>query len=148
MTTINTYLTFKGNCEEAFLFYKKTFGGEFTHIGRFKEMPADDPDCQVEEEDHDKIMHVSLPIGNTVLMGSDAVGAWGKAVIIGSNFSVSIHTDSIEEADRLFNILATNGKEVLPMNQTFWGSYFGMLTDQFGIQWMVSFDTGKTGAKN
>lgn len=140
MTTINTYLTFKGNCEEAFNFYKSAFGGEFAFVGRFKDMPQDDPNCQVDKSELNNIMHISYPIGNTMLMGSDAGGEWAKGITEGNNFSVSINTDSQEEADRLFNALSTNGKVTMPMNKTFWDSYFGMFTDQFGIQWMVSFD--------
>jgi len=140
MTTINVYLTFNGNCEEAFYFYKSVFGGEFTHIGKFKDMP-ENPKFPVAESDKEKIMHVSLPIGNTVLMGSDTGGEWSTGFTQGNNFSVSINTDNKDEADRLFNKLSEGGKITMPMNKTFWGSYFGMFTDQFGIQWMVSFGT-------
>ena len=139
MTTINTYLTFKGNCEEAFNFYKAAFGGEFTHVGRFNDMPQD-PNFQLDSSDQNNIMHISYPIGNTTLMGSDTSGEWVKGFTEGNNFSVSINTDSKDEADRLFNALSENGKVTMPMNKTFWNSYFGMFTDQFGIQWMVSFD--------
>lgn len=140
MTTINTYLSFKGNCEEAFNFYKAAFGGEFAHVGRFKDMPQDDPTCKVDKSELNNIMHISFPIGNTVLMGSDSGGEWASQIKVGNNFSVSINTDSVAEADRLFNTLSANGKVIMPMNKTFWDSYFGMFTDQFGIQWMVSFD--------
>jgi len=140
MTTVNTYLSFKGNCEEAFNFYKAIFGGDFSFIARFKDMPKDDPNCVVDEADYEKIMHLTLPIGNTVLMGSDSVGEWSKGFTQGNNFSVSINTDSKEEANRLFNGLSQGGNVMMPMNTTFWGSYFGMFTDQFGIQGMVSFE--------
>jgi PhnB protein len=140
MITINTYLTFNGNCEEAFNFYKSVFGGEFAHVGRFSEMP-DDPRFPIAEEDKNKIMHMSYPINKeAVIMGSDTGGEWASHFSQGNNFSLSINTDSQEEADRLFNSLSVNGKVIMPMNKTFWGSYFGMFTDQFGIQWMVSFD--------
>jgi len=139
MTRINTYLTFNGNCEEAFNFYKSVFGGEFEFIGRFKDMP-DNPEFPVAETDVEKIMHITLPIGNSVLMGSDTGGEWAKGFKQGNNFSVSINTDTKEEADRLFNELSQNGSVIMPMEKTFWDSYFGMFTDQFGIQWMVSFD--------
>tara|TARA_R110002096_G_scaffold372019_1_gene565523 strand:+ start:1109 stop:1552 length:444 start_codon:yes stop_codon:yes gene_type:complete len=139
MATINTYLTFKGNCETAFNFYKKAFKSEFTHMGRFKEMPPEE-NFKVTEADMNKVMHVSLPIGNTILMGSDTAGEWAKQLKQGNNFSVSINADSREEADRLFQELSENGRITMPMNKTFWESYFGMFTDQFGIQWMVSFD--------
>jgi len=140
MTTINTYLTFNGNCEEAFNFYKSIFGVEFGHIGRFGEMP-ESPEFPVAEEDKDKVMHVSLPISEkSVLMGSDTGGEWASSYKQGNNFSISINTDNQEEADRLFNDLSQGGHVIMPMNKTFWGSYFGMFTDKFGIQWMVSFD--------
>lgn len=139
MTTINTYLTFNGNCENAFDFYKSVFGGDYTHIGKFKDMP-EDPKFPVAESDKEKIMHVSLPIGNTVLMGSDTGGEWSANFIQGNNFSVSINTESKQEADRLYEHLSKGGKIIMPMNKTFWDSYFGMFTDKFGIQWMVSFD--------
>lgn len=139
MTTINTYLTFNGNCEEAFNFYKSVFGGDFAHFGKFKDMP-ENPQHPISESDKEKVMHVSFPIGNTVLMGSDTGGEWSPNFTQGNNFSVSINTDNKEEADRLFDQLTKGGKITMPMNKTFWDSYFGMFTDQFGIQWMVSFD--------
>ena len=145
MTTINTYLTFNGNCEEAFNFYKSVFGGEFEHIGKFKDMP-ENPKFPVSESDKEKVMHISFPIGNTMLMGSDTGGDWSANFKQGNNFSVSINTENKNEADRLFNELSEGGKIMMPMNKTFWDSYFGMFTDKFGIQWMVSFyenDKGK-----
>jgi len=145
MTTINTYLTFNGNCEEAFNFYKSVFGGEFEHIGKFKDMP-ENPKFPVSESDKEKVMHISFPIGNTMLMGSDTGGEWSANFKQGNNFSVSINTENKNEADRLFNELSEGGKIMMPMNKTFWNSYFGMFTDKFGIQWMVSFyenDKGK-----
>jgi len=143
MTTINTYLTFNGNCLQAFTFYQSVFGGEFAHVGKYDEMP-DDPRYPVTDSDKDRIMHISLPISKeTVLMGSDAGGEWAKEFHQGNNFSVSIHTDSQAEADRLFEGLSQYGKVVMQLNETFWGSYFGMLTDQFGIQWMVSAPSKK-----
>jgi len=138
MATINPYLTFEGNCEEAFNFYRTVFGGEFTYLGRFHEMPDE---FDIPEGQEDYVMHVSLPIGDeTVLMGSDTSEAFGDPVKKGNNFSISVNTDSREEADRFFNGLSENGGIIMPMNETFWGSYFGMLTDKFGIQWMVSFE--------
>jgi len=140
MIKINTYLNFNGNCEEAFNFYKSVFGSEFAHIGKFKDMP-ENPDFPIAEADKEKIMHVSLPISKeSVLMGSDIGGEWASSYTKGNNFSISISTDSKEEADRIFKDLSENGKIIMPMDKTFWDSYFGMFTDQFGIQWMVSFD--------
>jgi len=142
MTTVNTYLTFNGNCEKAFNFYKSAFGTEIEHISKFKDMPPS-PEFEVLEDDKEKVMHVSLPVGNTVLMGSDTSGEWVKNFKQGNNFSVSINTDSKDEADRLFKVLSENGQVMMSMEKTFWGSYFGMFTDQFGIQWMVSFSEEK-----
>ncbi len=138
MTTVNPYLNFEGRCEEAFHFYKSVFGGDFAFVGRYSEMPSDQP---LPESDQQKIMHISLPIGSgTVLMGADAAGDWGGKTIVGSNISLSINTESQAEADRIFNGLSTGGTVTLPLNKTFWGAYFGMFTDKFGIHWMVNYD--------
>ncbi len=138
MATVNVYLSFNGNCEEAFNFYKSAFGGEFPYVGRFKDMPADGGE-PVDEEYGEKIMHISLPISNeTVLMGSDVGGEWSPQFVQGNNFSLSIGADSKEEAERLFSELSADGQVVMPLNTTFWGEYFGMFTDKFGINWMVS----------
>lgn len=139
MATTNTYLNFNGNCEEAFNFYKSVFGGEFNYLGRFGDMP-DDGNNKIPEADKNKIMHVSLPIGTSVLMGSDTGGEWAPSFIQGNNFSISINADTKEEADRIFNGLAQGGKITMPLNNTFWGDYFGMLTDKFGVNWMMSFN--------
>lgn len=141
MTSVNPYLTFKGNCEEAFTFYKSVFGGEFPYIGKFKDMPPAEGSEPLSEEDGEKIMHVSLPISKeTILMGSDTVGSYCAAVTFGNNFSISINADSTEEADKLFNGLSAGGQVTMPMNKTFWGAYFGMFVDKFGISWMVNYD--------
>ena len=139
MATANVYLNFNGNCEEAFNFYKIVFGNEFTYIGRFGEMPESE-DYKVQEESKNKIMHVSLPIGKSILMGSDTGGDWAPSFLQGNNFSISITGDSKDEADKLFNALAQDGKITMPLDHTFWGDYFGMLTDKFGINWMMSFN--------
>lgn len=144
MASINPYLTFAGNCEEAFNFYKSVFGSEFAYKGRFNEMPPMDSgeDCgPMSDEDGNKIMHVSLPISKeTTLMGSDSLASWGQVTVQGSNFAVSINTNSTEEADRLFTGLSADGQITMPLQKTFWGAYFGMFTDKFGIHWMVNFD--------
>jgi len=143
MATANVYLTFNGNCEDAFNFYKSVLGGEFTYMGRFKEMPAEGGK-PLPPEDADKIMHVSLPVSKeTILMGSDTGGEWAPHFKQGNNFSISLTAGSKEEADRLFNGLSGGGMVTMPMNQTFWGDYFGMFTDKFGINWMMSFNAGQ-----
>jgi PhnB protein len=139
MTAINIYLNFNGNCEEAFNFYKSIFGGEFTHMGRFEEMPESD-NYKVSEADKNKIMHVELPIGTSVLMGSDIGGDWATKFVQGNNFSVSITPNSKQEADTLFHALSKDGHITTPIQSTFWGAYFGMFTDKFGINWIVNFE--------
>lgn len=137
MISMNPYLNFPGNTEEAFMFYKSVFGGEFLSLQRFKEMSESD----IPPEDQDKIMHISLPLGNqTILMGTDALESMGHSLKIGNNFSISINTDSEQEADKIYNSLSAGGATTMPLQKTFWGAYFGMLTDKFGIQWMVSYE--------
>jgi PhnB protein len=137
MTAVNPYLNFSGNCEEAFNFYRSVFGGEFSTQMRFKEVP---PEAQMHATEGEKIMHVALPIGpGTVLMGSDRPAAMGP-VTTGDNSSLSITTDSEAEATRIFDGLSAGGQVTMPLEKTFWGSYFGMFTDRFGVQWMVSYD--------
>jgi PhnB protein len=141
MAVINPYLIFNGNCEEAFLFYQSIFGTEFSFAGKFHDMPDDAAGIEyISEEDKNRIMHICLPIGkDSVLMGSDSNAASGM-VAFGANISISINADSKEEADKLFIGLSAGGNPSMPMAQTFWGAYFGMLVDKFGIHWMVNFD--------
>jgi PhnB protein len=140
MTSVNVYLTFNGNCMEAFDFYKSVFGGDYANISRYKDMPAQEGHTPSQEEGN-KIMHVSLPISQeTMIMGSDTGGEWASHFALGNNFSISISTDSRENADRLFNGLSAGGSVTMPMEKTFWGDYFGMFTDKFGVNWMVSFN--------
>ena len=142
MTTVNTYLNFNGNCEEAFNFYKSVFGGEFLYLGRFSEMPVQEGVPPFPKELDNKIMHVYFPISKeTALFGSDVGGEWASTFSQGNNFSISIHADSREEAERLFYGLSAGGKVSMPLADTFWGDYFGTFTDRFGINWMISFTT-------
>ena len=141
MATVNVYLTFEGNCEEAFNFYQSVFGGEFPYMGYFKDMPSDGKGAPMSEKDGNRIMHVTLPISKeTCLMGSDIIDISGVKIIQGNNYSVSINAESKAEADKLFNGLSAGGKVIMPMEKTFWGAYFGMFADKFGINWMVNFD--------
>jgi PhnB protein len=138
MAAINPYVTYLGNCEEAFNLYKSVFGGEFTYVGRYNEMP---PEMGTSPDDANKIMHISLPISSeTILMGCDAAGPFGAGTKVGNNISLSINANSREEADRLFNGLSAGGNVTMPMNKTFWGAYFGMFVDRFGIAWMINYD--------
>ena len=147
MATINTYLNFKGNTEEAFNFYKSVFGGEFSALMRFRDVPPSEgcPDMQISENELDKIMHIALPIGSNgdVLMASDVPESFGERFTPGNNFAISFSAADREEADRIFGKLAEDGKVEMPLADTFWGDYFGMLRDKFGIQWMVSFNPNR-----
>ncbi|HRV93300.1 MAG TPA: VOC family protein [Anaerolineae bacterium] len=142
MKAVNPYLNFSGNCEEAFNFYKSVFGGEFVMLMRFKDVPAEEMDTehQLPDSEGEKIMHVSLPVAQgTILMGSDVPSAMGT-INFGNSFSIAISTDSEAEADAVFDGLSAGGQITMPLDKTFWGAYFGMLTDKFGVQWMVSYD--------
>jgi PhnB protein len=142
MKIINPYLTFSDKCEEAFNFYKSVFGGEFTDVNRFKDIPSE-AGPPIPENEGNKIMHISLPLGKeTILMGSDSPDSMGP-VTQGNNFSISVSADSEKEADKLFNGLSNGGKITMPIQKTFWNAYFGMLTDKYGVNWMVSYDYGQ-----
>ncbi|WP_413670169.1 VOC family protein [Mucilaginibacter sp. Mucisp86] len=139
MATTSTYLTFDGLCEEAFAVYKATFGGEFTQLSRFNTIPPSEG-YVVSQSDQHKILHIALPIGNTVLMGCDAGDEYGDSLVQGNNFAVSVSTNSKAEAQTIFDKLSQYGQVSQPLADTFWGAYFGAVIDQFGINWRISFD--------
>lgn len=139
MAQVNPYLIFNGDCEAAFLLYKSVFGGEFPYMGKFGDMPPAEGQPELPEEEKNRVMHVTLPIGNTILMGSDTNSQSGD-VKMGENVSISINVDSRAEADSIFTGLTDGGVVKMPMTDTFWGAYFGMLVDKFGIHWMINFD--------
>lgn len=141
MTKVNAYLNFAGNAEEAFDFYKKVFGGEFSSAVRFKDFPMEG--VTVPKEDEEKMMHISLPItDDAVLMASDSVEAFGQKLVQGNNVYISLHPTSKEEADRLFNALSEGGEVEMPIADQSWGDYYGSLKDRFGVQWMVNYHEG------
>jgi len=136
MTTLNPYIYFNGNCEEAFNFYKSVFKKEFTYVGRYKDVPK--KDRHIFQEADEKIMHVALPISTeTILMGADNIEV-NRETMRNSSFSLIFYTDSKEEADRLFTELSERGQIKVPMNMTFWGSYYGLCIDKFGISWKIT----------
>lgn len=140
MATINPYLTFDGQCEEAFNFYKSVFGGEFTYLSKFGEMPPVEGMPSLSDEVKNRILHISLRVSpSTILMGSDFIPGMQDQVV-GNNISISIDTKSESEAEGIFNGLARRAKVTMPLENTFWGAYFGMLTDDFGVNWMVNYD--------
>lgn len=142
-TAIQPYLTFNGCCEEAFNFYKSVFGGDFSYIGRFGEMPPQEGQPAIPAEYTNRIMHVALPIHNDfALFGSDNMegSCGGPGLIVGNNISLSLQVETKEEADKVFSALSKDGTVTMPMEVTFWNAYFGMFTDKFGINWMINVD--------
>ncbi|RYD58589.1 MAG: VOC family protein [Sphingobacteriales bacterium] len=138
MPFINPYLNFMGNTEQAFNFYRSVFGGEFLSLQRFKDTPEAD---KLPAEDQDKIMHIALPIGNgDILMATDALESMGQRLNKGNNFYIAVNAVSKEEADHLYRGLSEDGSIEMPIQHAFWGAYFGMFSDKFGVQWMISFD--------
>lgn len=143
MATINPYLNFSGNTEEVFNFYKSVFGGEFSAFLRFGDVPLEAvcEGMEIAETDREKVMHVALPIGDgTVLMGTDSLESMGQTLTDGNNFSLAVSAESKEDADRLFGSLSEGGKVEMPLAEAFWGAYFGMFEDRFGVRWMVNYD--------
>ncbi|RJR27891.1 VOC family protein [candidate division WWE3 bacterium] len=137
MLKINPYLNFNGNTEEAFNFYKSVFGGEFSSLMRYKDMPQGEEKMPGDEAE--RIMHISLPIGNNaVLMGSDISEARGMTLVVGNNNYISLAPDSVEEGQRLFNELSAGGKIEMPFAKMFWGDYFASFADKYGVLWMVN----------
>ncbi len=145
MASINPYINFNGNAEEAFMFYKSVFGGEFAKIIRLKDLSI--PEFPIAENDANKIMHIALPIGKNMLMANDVPESMGRTNENENRSKISISAESKEEADKLFNGLSAGGKIEMPIADSPWGSYFGMFRDKFGIEWMVDFDPKYNGQK-
>lgn len=141
MAQINPYLTFNGNCEEAFNFYKSIFGGEFNRIMRFKDMPEEQI-ANIDESYHNKISNIALPINEQcTLMGSDANPTMADKVPFGKNITLSAHAETKEQADNFFSELSEKGTVFVPISDMPWGAYFGMCEDKYGMNWMVNFET-------
>jgi PhnB protein len=137
MKSVNPYLNFPGTTEQAFAFYRSVFGGEFMTLMRFGESPMA---AQVPAGDKNKIMHVSLPLpSGGVLMASDACEGFGPKLTAGNNFTIQIECDGEAEASKLFAGLSAGGAVGMPLQKTFWGAFFGMCTDRFGVQWMLNY---------
>lgn len=136
---LNVYLNFDGSCREAFEFYRSAFGGEFQALATFGDGPGD---MQIPEAMKQRIMHVSLPVGASTLMGSDmAPGAGDHRV--GNNFSISVSPDGRAEADALFAKISAGGEVIMPLQETFWGAYFGSCRDRFDVNWMFNVELGQ-----
>ena len=145
MAYVSTYLNFTDRTEEAFDFYRSVFGGEFEGpVSRFGDVPASLDMPPLSEEDKNLVMYVCLPIlGGHKLMGTDAPASMGFAVVPGNNFHVSLHPDTRKEADRIFGGLSQGGTVDMPLQEMFWGAYYGSLTDKFGTKWMVNCEESK-----
>ena len=143
MAQINPYINFNGNAEEAFTFYKSVFGGEFAKIMRFKNLAS--ADFPVAEKEANKIMHIALPIGKSVLMANDVPEILGVVNENENRSKIVISAESKEEADKLFNGLSAGGQIEMPIDNSPWGSYFGMFRDKYGIEWMIDFDPNYKG---
>jgi PhnB protein len=144
MITLNPYLVFKDNCEDAFNFYKVVFDGNILFMGRYKDVPQADKRLFPNSSD-EKIMHATLQINaETILMGNDSIKVYEQPKsTCENNFYLYISTGNEEEAYRIFNDLSTEGKVIMPIAKTFWSTHFGMVTDKFGIRWKITFDPGK-----
>lgn len=138
MASINPHINFNGNAEEAFHFYKSVFGGNFTKITRLKELAS--PEFPVEEKDANKIMYIALPIGKNLLIGNDVPSFLGSVNENENRSKISISAESREEAGKLFNGLSEGGAVEAPIDDSPWGTYFGMFRDKFGIEWIVEFN--------
>lgn len=142
MLKLNTYLTFDGNTEEAMRFYQSVFGGEFTHIMRYKDMPQDvsTSDDVDSDEMAEKIMHMQLAINeNMTLMANDCCGVEGP-LVKGNQYAICITPDSEQEAKRLYKSLSEGGEVQMPLEEQFWGSLFGMVKDKYEIDWLIDYD--------
>lgn len=145
MPKLNPYLNYDGKAEEAFIFYQSVFGGEF--VGGVMKMGNAPGTENLSDEDKNRVMHIALPIGNDLLMASDIVPSMGQKLNQGNGNYISIFPESREEADRIFNTLSVGGEVEMPMEDQFWGDYFGSFKDKFGVFWMVNFskDSGYEG---
>ena len=138
MPQINPSINFNGNAEEAFTFYKSVFGGEFSKLIRMNHLES--PEFPIAENDANKILHIALPIGKNVLIGNDVPEWMGQTNENENRSKIVVNADSKEEADLIFNGLSSDGQVEFPIDNSPWGTYFGMLRDKFGIEWMVECD--------
>lgn len=138
MAVLNLHINFNGNAEEAFNFYKSVFGGKFTKIMRFKDLAG--PEFPISEKEADKIMYIALPIGKNRLIANDVPEFMGKTNENEHRSKISISAESKDEADQLFKGLSAGGQVEMPMDNSPWGTYFGMFRDKYGIEWIIDFD--------
>lgn len=137
MAVMNFHINFNGNAEEAFMFYKSVFGGEFTKVLRFKDLSS--PEFPVAEKEVNKFMHIALPIGNNFLIANDVPEMMGRTSENENRSKISISAQSREEAQILFNGLSKDGNVEFPLGDSPWGTYFGMFRDKYGIEWIIEY---------
>ncbi len=137
MTSINPYINFNGNAEEAFNFYESVFGGKFGQIVRFKDIAT--AEFPVTPDEAEKIMRITLPIGPNVLIANDVPAAMGKVSENENRSKIAVMVDSKEEVERIFNKLSAGGTAEMPIGESPWGSHFAMFRDKYGIEWTVEF---------
>lgn len=140
MPSLSIYLIFQGNTEQAFNFYKSVFGGEFLQVQRFGDMPDSD---QIPADEKNKTMHIGLAVGNTFIMGTDALESMGQKVTFGNNSYITITPETKDEAERFYQALSEGGKIEMELQDTFWGAYYASFSDKFGLQWMINYDYPK-----
>jgi PhnB protein len=141
MKNVDFYLHFNGNCEKAMNFYKSIFGGDFVSVQRYGDVPGSE---KMSDEDRGKMIHMSLKLSeHSTLMGSDVVTKMVDSVSQGNNYHICLQVSNDREADKVFAALSGNGVIEMPMNKTFWGAYFGMCIDKFGVQWMINYAEAK-----
>lgn len=138
MTTVQPWINFNGNAYEAFTFYKSIFGGEFTKVLRLKDLAG--PEFPVAEADADTIMQIILPIGgSTVLVGNDVPSFMGKVSENENRSKIYLKVDSKDDAEKVFSRLSSDAQVEAPLGDSPWGTYFAMLRDKYGIEWMVEY---------
>lgn len=139
MPSINPYINFNGNAEEAFNFYKSVFGGEFKSIVRFKDLKG--PEFAVPEKEQDKIMRIVLPIGNNILIANDVREDMGPVNENENRSKIAVFAESKEEAEKIFKGLSVGATVEMPLGESPWGTYFAMFRDKYGIEWTVECDS-------
>jgi PhnB protein len=142
MATINPYINFNGNAEEAFNFYKSVFGGEITNIIRFKDLESSE--FPVSEADADKVMRIVLPIGGNILIANDVPASMGPVSENENRSKIAVSAASHAEAEKIFNGLSEGAAVEMPLGESPWGTSFAMLRDKYGIEWTVEFDPNVT----
>ncbi|MFD2920145.1 VOC family protein [Terrimonas rubra] len=138
MPKLNPYLNFDGKAEEAFTFYKSVFGGEF--VGGIHRMGGAPGTENLSEEEKQRVMHIALPIGNELLMASDIMPSMNQQLTVGNNNYISVFPDSRQQADEYFKALSEGGKIEMPLEDQFWGDYFGCFADKYGVYWMINYN--------